>query len=291
MAMSSLAVCYAKGVGVDKNQKKAFEYFKKAAEIGNPTDICNLGVCYKKGMGCEKDFKKAVELYKKAAKMGDAAALTNLGVCYFNGTGTPKDSAKAISYWKEAAELGNPTAKRNLDRSKKRNQNNRIPFLAQLFRVVKRDMNEAPSDEELKNGDKPQTIYGRDWDLNTSVLENPFFKRPMSELSVQEQLKRKNLAMEALELTLNRVQRKFKRDIAEVNAEQIKMLGATAGAKLTVSSSNPAESKSRPIVQRVEMRFLELMNSCQQLLKLLAEPKKRVEAPPIVKMKPVVMKR
>ncbi len=43
----------------------------------------------------EKDEKKAIEWYQKAADQGDASAQYNLGVCYANGGGVEKNDRMA----------------------------------------------------------------------------------------------------------------------------------------------------------------------------------------------------
>ena len=59
-----LASAFATPRAWRKDTKKAFQLFQRAAEMGNPTDICNLGVCYKKGTGSGSTIK-AAELYQK----------------------------------------------------------------------------------------------------------------------------------------------------------------------------------------------------------------------------------
>ena len=47
-----------------------------------------------------KDYAKAFELWKKAADMGNADAMNNVGVCDENGQGVPQDKAKALEWYK-----------------------------------------------------------------------------------------------------------------------------------------------------------------------------------------------
>eukprot|EP00808_Paulinella_micropora_P009559 g76512.t1 len=69
-----------------------------------------LSGSYKAGQGMQKDFKKAVEWYTKAAEAGNAPAQRYLGVCYENGQGVQKDRNKAVEWYKKAAENGNKKA-------------------------------------------------------------------------------------------------------------------------------------------------------------------------------------
>jgi len=61
-------------------------------------------VCYDNGIGVEKDEQKAVEWYQKAAEQGHAKAQNSLGWCYANGTGIDKNGQMAVtvcnkSFW------------------------------------------------------------------------------------------------------------------------------------------------------------------------------------------------
>ncbi|EXX57775.1 hypothetical protein RirG_204020 [Rhizophagus irregularis DAOM 197198w] len=58
------------GIGIEKDEVKAFEYYKKSAEKGYLNGIYILGCCYENGIGTEIDKEKAIELYKDAAKRG-----------------------------------------------------------------------------------------------------------------------------------------------------------------------------------------------------------------------------
>ncbi|CAB5388323.1 unnamed protein product [Rhizophagus irregularis] len=86
-----LGYCYQRGIGTEKNEKKAFELYKEAAKRGNITTINDLAYCYEYGIGTEKDKIRAFELYKEAAEKGNIDAINNLGKCCQNGIGTEKD--------------------------------------------------------------------------------------------------------------------------------------------------------------------------------------------------------
>ncbi|KAF0561985.1 kinase-like protein [Gigaspora margarita] len=45
------ARCYENGIGVEKDIKKAFEYYQQSAEIGHIDGIYNVGRCYENGIG------------------------------------------------------------------------------------------------------------------------------------------------------------------------------------------------------------------------------------------------
>ena len=48
------------------------EYLKKSAEMGYAPAQCKLGDCYANGQGVEEDEAKAVQWYRKAADQGYA---------------------------------------------------------------------------------------------------------------------------------------------------------------------------------------------------------------------------
>ncbi len=113
-AMCNLGVCYDYGKGVDKDEAKAFEWYKKAAEFGQVDAMRNLGNCYANGDSVAKDEAKAFEWYKKAAEFGQVDAMRNLGNCYSNGKGVAHDESKAFEWYKKAAGLGQADAMFNL---------------------------------------------------------------------------------------------------------------------------------------------------------------------------------
>lgn len=89
-----------------QNYDKAFEFFKKAADLGNADAQWKLGICYLFGEGILKDEEKGVEWIKKAAEKGHCYAQVDLGVCYFNGTGVIKNYSEAFNWLKKPAEQG-----------------------------------------------------------------------------------------------------------------------------------------------------------------------------------------
>ncbi|UZO16199.1 uncharacterized protein OCT59_007588 [Rhizophagus irregularis] len=105
-AISDLANCYKNGIGIEKDEIRAFELFKEAAGKGDIDAMNNLGKCYQNGIGTEKDKIRAFEMYKKAAGKGQLDAITKLGYCYEKGKGTEKDEIRAFELYQEAAKGG-----------------------------------------------------------------------------------------------------------------------------------------------------------------------------------------
>ncbi|KAI8607616.1 hypothetical protein BC830DRAFT_1072804, partial [Chytriomyces sp. MP71] len=107
-------VCLAHGWGVEKNDSKAVQLFRAAAEQGFPNAEYNMGVRYSTGHGVPHDDHQAFQWFERAAKQGHAKAQSNLGVCFVNGKGCEKDDAIAIEWYTLAAKNKDPVALFNL---------------------------------------------------------------------------------------------------------------------------------------------------------------------------------
>lgn len=92
---------------VQKDDKKAFEYWEKAVELREPDGGSNLAFAYMKGIGCEKNVEKAIDIYKQAVENGSGFSANKLYYFYRNGSnGVEKDMKLAKNYLFKAAELG-----------------------------------------------------------------------------------------------------------------------------------------------------------------------------------------
>lgn len=108
-ACYDLSVAYYNGKGVPTNQKKAFELFQKACDMGSAAGCNDVGYFYEQGedsAGVAKDLSKAFALLKKACDMGAALGCASLGALYYNGTGVKKDINAAKNYSKKACSMG-----------------------------------------------------------------------------------------------------------------------------------------------------------------------------------------
>lgn len=110
-AINSLGLCYEYGMGVKKNRFKAFKLYKLSAQKGNCIAITNLAVCYEEGEVVKKDMKEAIRLYQLAANQKDGLAKAYLGNCYEMGNGVKQNLAEAISLYQSAANQGNSYAR------------------------------------------------------------------------------------------------------------------------------------------------------------------------------------
>ena len=73
-AATSLVECYRSGICVDKDEKEAHKYEKKAAMLGHAICQYNLSVKYAQGIGVEKNLEISAMWCGKAAAQGYADA-------------------------------------------------------------------------------------------------------------------------------------------------------------------------------------------------------------------------
>eukprot|EP00985_Skeletonema_marinoi_P016893 scaffold9172_cov98-Skeletonema_marinoi.AAC.4 len=82
----------------------------KRVAVNDPVAMRRKGkIQYRKG-----DYRSAFEYYTRAAELGDAAAQYELGRLYEFGKGVEKDEGKAIHFLEEAAIGGHPNARNRL---------------------------------------------------------------------------------------------------------------------------------------------------------------------------------
>lgn len=105
-AQYNLGILYQKGLGVEKNLKTAFIWYKRAAANGNTDAMYNLGIMYDQGKVIYRSAKDATKWWQKAAELGNAAAQFNIAVEYAYGRTLGKDVDKAIMWWKKSAKQG-----------------------------------------------------------------------------------------------------------------------------------------------------------------------------------------
>ncbi len=103
---------YGQGVGVD--HAEARRYYDRAAAQGVGAALHDIGMQIDHGMGVRADPVAALGWYRKAAAMNVPASISNLGFAYENGRGVRKNLAEAVHWYTKAAELDDATAEHNL---------------------------------------------------------------------------------------------------------------------------------------------------------------------------------
>jgi len=86
----------------DRDYERAFEYFTKAADLGDVEAQFNLSLMYREGLGVEKDEKMELYYEEEAAISGDPSSRYSLG-CHEGGNGR---YGRAVKHWIIAAKLG-----------------------------------------------------------------------------------------------------------------------------------------------------------------------------------------
>jgi len=66
MCLNLLGLIYLRGLGVETNYEKSFEFFTEAEKMGNKKAMINLGIIYMKGFGKEVNMKIAAKYFNKA---------------------------------------------------------------------------------------------------------------------------------------------------------------------------------------------------------------------------------
>lgn len=97
-AQFQLGRIYYFGDGVDQNKALGLEWMEKAANQGNAEIMHSVAIYHER-----YDNKKAIEWFQKAADLGYVKSLQDLGYIYEKGTyGVKRDLEKALSYYLKA---------------------------------------------------------------------------------------------------------------------------------------------------------------------------------------------
>ena len=114
-AQHVVAFCYQYGLGTEKDEYAALEWYQKAAEQNHPQSISYMAGFYEHGLaGLEKNTDEAVRLWRKAAELGDKEAQFTLGNLYDFGMYVEHNREEAIRWWRwSAQQLFPPAIKKN----------------------------------------------------------------------------------------------------------------------------------------------------------------------------------
>lgn len=99
-----LALAYEHGRGVQQDDAKAVEFYRKGAELGHAVCQHSYGCRLITGQGVEKNVKQALKLFEKSADQGFAPAYQALGQIYETGNGVEPDFDKEMEYYEKACE-------------------------------------------------------------------------------------------------------------------------------------------------------------------------------------------
>ncbi|RIB15247.1 kinase-like domain-containing protein [Gigaspora rosea] len=89
--INRLGYCYEYGIGVEKDERKAFTYYQKSAEMNNSNGIYQVGYCYYLGIGVDVDKHKAFTYFLKSAEEGNSMGIRKTAICYRYGIGVEEN--------------------------------------------------------------------------------------------------------------------------------------------------------------------------------------------------------
>jgi TPR repeat protein len=102
-----------------KKHDRALHWWTLAAEQGDLEALFNVGQSYRLGLGVKKDESKAFVMLLKAAQGGLAVAQSRVGLSYATGEGAALDPIEAAKWFELAALGGDAAAAANRDRAKR----------------------------------------------------------------------------------------------------------------------------------------------------------------------------
>ncbi len=120
-SLFKLAECYTYGIGVNEDTIKAFECYKKCAELGELSGYGKMAEMYEEwylnedwfestGLEIDEAEVEALKLYKKEAEMAEANNDEWALAEAYTGIAKLSKTENTIGYLKKAAEIGNCTA-------------------------------------------------------------------------------------------------------------------------------------------------------------------------------------
>lgn len=102
-AMFKLSNIYSREsrhIGISENISESLKYFQMAAENNHTQSMVALGNHY---YYTQKNLVLAFQWYYKAAELGDKTAIKNVAKSYRDGTGVEKSGEKALEWYKKIA--------------------------------------------------------------------------------------------------------------------------------------------------------------------------------------------
>lgn len=108
-AMRSLGSMYQQEKS-DSSYQLAMEWFRKAKDAGSMDAIVDIGIMYELGLGIVRDPEEALRRYRFAAQAGSPRGMFAIGQSYQKGAGVPRDYTQAMVWYRRAAEAGSADA-------------------------------------------------------------------------------------------------------------------------------------------------------------------------------------
>lgn len=115
-AATNMALIYANGRGVEKDDMQALIWFRRAAEGGNDSAQYNLAMMYERGEGVPQDYKEAMRWLTAAADQNLVPAMLDLADILLQPPDSTitKNVSRAVEYYERAADQGSAVAQATL---------------------------------------------------------------------------------------------------------------------------------------------------------------------------------
>ncbi|ORX62947.1 HCP-like protein, partial [Hesseltinella vesiculosa] len=109
-AMFCLANAYGAGfMLLEVNHEKAFHLYLQGSKQQHPPCTYRAGVCYELGLGTRKNNAQALQFYRKAANLGEPSAMYKLAMILLHGLlGQAEHPKEAISWLKRGVPKAEP---------------------------------------------------------------------------------------------------------------------------------------------------------------------------------------
>lgn len=176
-ALYYLGYLHENGLGVDQDYRTATSYYSKAVEVSEET---NAKAMYKLGnmlYSNKRDQERAIELYKKAAELGDKDAIYVLGVLYEEGIVVEQDIEAAKKLYETSAVLGNTDAKKHLAKFNPSDDTGNKGF----NRTMPEDMLKQRSRYTHVKENQPSNFYQTNQYSLFNTINEKQFMRPMNQ--------------------------------------------------------------------------------------------------------------
>ena len=105
-AITNMGIACMNGTGVRQDTEMAFNYFLKAAGMGEPTAQQHLGSMYALGIYVEQCDSSSYYWFLSAAEQGNTKAMNALGHIYLDGKYVAADKVEACRWFRRSALAG-----------------------------------------------------------------------------------------------------------------------------------------------------------------------------------------
>ena len=151
--MNNLAVCYARGLGTAKNERKAFLWYKAASENGCAHAAHSLGGCYYNGWGTKVNDECAFKAFLKSVRLGNYKSACYLGLMHFYGEYVEKSHEKSFLWYRLGALHGDANSQYDLAKCYRNGHGcETSPMMADAWLYIAAQSGSEEARDELERG-------------------------------------------------------------------------------------------------------------------------------------------